>query len=262
MKKINNILVPFDRTEVSKKALVYAINYCKSEFDKNIFIINVQKDDLDNAADIQSYVREIADSCPAFRGKIYFEFAKGDLIPNVLSAQERLGADVIMMGTNNQGRVDREDGSNTSKLVLAADCPVIVIPISAGDFNLKKIILVIDRHEIEDKNALGVLLAVAQRFDSKVQVLTIFSDEKEFETDIDDDKIEDLLEYNLGSFYESHAFKKSDDLIHAILDFAKEKEMDLLAILPRNHSSKGRPSEGRLTKLLTLKTDIPLLTID
>jgi hypothetical protein len=41
-----------------------------------------------------------------------------------------------------------------------------------------------------------------------------------------------------------------------------EKEIDMIAILPRNHSKKGQPSEGKLTEVLTLKSSTPVLAID
>lgn len=263
MKKINKILVPYELTGVSESALEFAINFCKSDYDKEIHVLHNLSDGAQDATkEIATSVENISKKLPSFRGKIEIIFSQGVLNQEILSAQKKKDIDLIVMGTNNQGKFSHEDGSNTSSLVLEADCPVAVIPNVQKDFKLKKIGLVIDRREIEDQNTLNLLLAIAQRFDSKVQVLTIFSDEKEFEKDYDDEKIEDVLEYNLGSFYESHAFRKSDDLLEAILGFAKEKDIDLLTILPRNHSVKGTPSEGRLTKLLTLKTDIPLLTID
>ena len=51
-------------------------------------------------------------------------------------------------------------------------------------------------------------------------------------------------------------------MVEGIFDYAQEKEMDLIAILPLNHVRNGKPSEGRLTRILTLQSRIPLLAIE
>ena len=59
-----------------------------------------------------------------------------------------------------------------------------------------------------------------------------------------------------------HSFSKNQDVEEGILEYINEKKIDMLAILPRNHAKKSTPSEGRLTKLLTLHSEIPVLTLD
>ena len=58
------------------------------------------------------------------------------------------------------------------------------------------------------------------------------------------------------------SLSKNTDIEKGIFDYVREKNIDMLAILPRNHAKKSKPSEGRLTRLLTLHTEVPLLTID
>lgn len=263
MKKVTKILVPFELTPASADALKYALQFCKSEFNMEVCVLHVFKpEDEENKEEIELKIQQVLDEVPSFRGKIQTMFSNGNLIDEVIKAQSQCESDLIILGSIKQGTTDVETSSDTAELVLDADCPVLVVPVGTKECKLDHLTLVIDRQEIEDKGTVSFLLAIAQRFNTKVKVLTIYTDEKEFEKDMDDDKIEDVLEYNLGGFYDSHAFLKSSNLLDSILGFAREKEMDLLAILPRNHAVKGSRSQGRLTKLLTLETDIPLLTID
>ena len=73
---------------------------------------------------------------------------------------------------------------------------------------------------------------------------------------------EELLEYYLEHFYAEHSFSKNEDVEEGIFDYINEKNIDMLAIIPRNHARNSVPSEGRLTKLLTLHSEIPVLTLD
>jgi hypothetical protein len=76
-----------------------------------------------------------------------------------------------------------------------------------------------------------------------------------------EERNESLLKYYLEDFYAHHVFIENSDVTSGICDYVQEKEIDLISILPRNHVQNGTPSEGRLTRLLTLKTNTPLLTI-
>lgn len=262
MKKITRILVPYDMSQAAKAALNYAIQFCKSDYDLEIHTLYVSNEEyILDAQEVSKDIYEGSASQKGYRGQLITHFHSGDLIESILEFQESHDIDLIIMGTNQTLHKEGEK-TKTSELVLRADCPVIVVPKEELEFSLENIVIVIDRNEIDDTNTLNVLLAVAQRFNSKIHVLTIFRDEKEFEEDFADDKIENELEYHLGKFYVNHAFKKSDELLDAIFQFANDKEMDLLAILPRNHTVRTTPSKGKLTELLTLKTNIPLLAID
>ena len=71
-----------------------------------------------------------------------------------------------------------------------------------------------------------------------------------------------MLEYYFETLDYQYAFPQSTDIEKGIFDYVKKNNIDMLAILPRNHAKKIKPSEGRLTELLTLHTELPLLTID
>jgi hypothetical protein len=85
---------------------------------------------------------------------------------------------------------------------------------------------------------------------------------REGETVSFEDENEEVLEYYLDSLLYFHAFPQNSDIELGITNYVDQNDIDLLAIIPRNHAKQAKPSEGRLTKLLTLHTKVPLLTID
>ncbi len=168
---------------------------------------------------------------------------------------------MVIMGTS--GAFDKNDPtlSNTSKLVLKTDCPVLVVPQEFKEFQVKNIALVLGKEEIDERQVLETLLKVSRKFNAKVHVLTIENTSEMYGYSAIDEKNENLLAYYLENFYSEHTFLENPDLVKGILTHATEKEMDMIAILPRNHARRDNPSEGRLTEMLTLKSKIPILAV-
>ena len=163
------------------------------------------------------------------------------------------------MGTKGGEEKGETRITNTADLVLKADCPVLVIPENTRTFAIKNIALALGRNGIDDSFALGVLHDIARKFDAAIHILTISDEDSDA---IIEDTNQRTLEYYFETLDYQYVFPKNVDIELGISDYVKEKSIDMLAILPRNHAKKSKPSEGSLTRLLTLHTQVPLLTID
>ncbi|MHA7056283.1 universal stress protein [Aquimarina sp. M1] len=262
MKDITKIIVPFDTSTTTERALDYAISFAGD--DKSIEILLTHISDMSEGISIHNVLDEriaqIKKDNPSFRGTLNSVIKSGELVENILETQKEFKADLVIMGT--KGAEDESATTNTSRLTLEADFPVIAIPETIKEFGVKKIALILGQKEIEDATVLGTLLDVARRFHAQVHVLTICNEDGCYGYTPADERNENAIEYYLENFYSHHTFQENTDIEKGIFEYIKDKEIDLLAILPRNHAKKNGPSEGRLTKLLTLHTDIPLLTID
>ncbi|MCK0160805.1 universal stress protein [Allomuricauda sp. F6463D] len=263
MSRLNKILIPFDFSEASLNALEYATNFVGTERSINILGLYVgtmplNESDNDN---LRSKFLKLFDSFNV-KLKVSPEFITetGEVISTILSTQEKSGSDVIMMGTMGD-RITDEAITNTSKLVLKANCPVLSIPYGTEIKEPKEIALVMGGKKIDDKAVLATLLDIARTFNAKVHVLTIYK-ESIFDEEAVKESNENLLKYYLEHFYAEHSFSKNEDVEQGILDYITEKKIDMLTILPRNHTERSTPSEGRLTKLLTLHSEIPVLALD
>lgn len=260
---IKNILIPFDFTEASISALEYTMNFVGPTRNINIEALYVsaiptsvsQVDTLN-----QDFSKVIASLNKKVMHSPILKAISGDVVDGILEYQRQVDADLIFMGTMGD-KITDEAITNTSKLVLEANCPVISIPFGCPIKEPKDIALVLGGEEIDDKKVLRTLLDVARTFDSRVHALTIYKESIYAEETVTESN-ENTLEYYLEHFYEEHAFSKNQDVEEGILDYINKKNIDLLAILPRNHTNMSSPSEGRLTKLLTLHSDIPVLTLD
>ncbi len=263
MSNIKKILVPFDFSEAAINALEYALTLVG--FNRPIDIIALQVGVLPANDSKKKEVQENFEKLLIRLNRKTVRKPKivtvsGHLLETILKTQIEQQIDMVVMGT--MGDKNAEEAlTNTSKLVLEANCPVIVVPYGSSIGEPRQIALVLGKNEIEDKNTLRVLLDISRMYDARVHVLTIFKESITSEN-MDVEKNEQLLEYYLEHFYAEHSFSKSEDLEEGILSYVNDKNIDMLAILPRNHVRNTKPSEGRLTKLLALHSSIPLLTLD
>ncbi|TRZ41795.1 universal stress protein [Robertkochia solimangrovi] len=260
MKAISTVLVPFDFSDVASNALNYAIRFLENDPQVKIILAHVE----DGAANqeklpelkkiIQTYSRKI-------RNEIIPVITKGRINESLLEIQRTTSVDLVIMGT-----CPLKDHcflqTKTSEFVLAAKCPVLVIPKGYHEFHLERISLVIGKDEIHNYKLLGVLLDVARRFNAHVDVITVKNDEGNYGYTPTDEKNENNIEYYLENFYSHHSFIEDPDILHGIFNYVDKNKVDLIAMLPRNHAEGPVHSEGKLTRELSQTTEVPLLAID
>lgn len=263
MSSIKKILVPFDFTEPAIAALDYTLSFVGWQNPIQVVALYVSGTDV-SETERQEAKENFAKIANSLNKRTHFHpelmISEGDLTGNILNARKTLGANLVIMGTLGDSSVE-EHVTNTSELVLQADSAIITVPFGTEIKTPKDIALVLGKEEIEQPRVLGLLLDIARSFNSKVHVLTIYK-ESIYGEKVLVETNEETLEYYLEHFYAEHNFEKNQDIEKGILDYIEEKSIDLLAILPRNHAQKTKPSEGRLTKLLTLHSNIPVLTLD
>ncbi|MCJ7467636.1 MAG: universal stress protein [Maribacter sp.] len=260
MEKISTILVPFDFSDTAKAALEYAVTFVGDNKNMDIHLAYVtRKPDLSElkkafAVEQEKYKKRL-------KRPLKWITSWGSLQESLIKIEENRNIDLVIMGTSGAFAHKDPSFSNTSKFVLESQVPVLVIPKNRKEFQIKNIALVLGKEEIDDKKVLENLLKIANKFNAKVHVLTIENTSDMYGYSQADQKNENLLEYYLESFYSDHTFLENPDVVKGILAHAIEKEMDMIAILPRNHAKRGNPSEGRLTELLTLQSPIPILAL-
>jgi nucleotide-binding universal stress UspA family protein len=259
MNNVRKILLPVDFSPISETALHYVAGLVHKQDNISIKLLHVCLEDTSNEQihQLEERLEQLSAPLRNHVPPINIEVRKGEVVRNILDTQEKEESDLIIMGTS--GAAAEEIQTNTSNLVLQADCPVLVIPEKFSKFSISNIALALGPNIIDNSNGFQVLHDLARTFDAKVHVLTV---NREGETVSFEDENEEVLEYYLDSLLYFHAFPQNSDIELGITNYVDQNDIDLLAIIPRNHAKQAKPSEGRLTKLLTLHTKVPLLTID
>lgn len=261
MDKISTILVPFDFSVSAKRALEYAVAFVGRNDDIHIVLAHISGHG--NFQLLPENFKKIKEKySKVLKNSLEWIIQGGTLTESLLDIQKSKKIDLIIMGTFGAHKKVYRAQTNTSKLLLEADCPVLVVPQSYQEFQVKNIALVLGTKEIDDTEDLGTILEFARRFNAKVHVLTIENLPGSYGYSKEDEKNENSIEYYLENFYADHAFIKNDDLVDGILTYASKNDLDLIAILPLNHAKHSEPSEGLLTQLLSLHSKVPVLAID
>lgn len=257
MSIIKKILIPFNFSETSKNALNYAVNFANDKKEIELHLLHVIKESSnkekirEELADIASEFQKLTDS------KITFSVNVGELVSIIIAYQNESESDIILIGTSGS---DDGENTNTAELIRRADCSVIVVPKSNKKFRLKRIAVSLDKEKIDDAQVLNFLLDTTRKFASKVYAVTVLDEETNY-SDVDESN-EKLLQYYLEKFYSHHSFLKSSDIEKGIFKYTKDNKIDLLTILPRHHSRKHTPSEGKLVNALVKHAQVPLLILD
>ncbi len=262
MNTIKKILVPTDFSGSAKKALGYVTQLIRLDKKLEVYFLHTLTNGIskDHLAQTEQELKQIEQQIPqTSKWACHCLIRTGNLIETILRTQQQYHIDLIVMGTAGliENRAVAE--SNTSHLALEAQCPVLVVPEQAASFNIKHIALAIDLEAFDDSFALGIVHTLARWYNAKVHVLTI----NKYESDAlpSKQKVEDMLEYYFDNLDYHYAFPYNADIEKGITNYIIDKKIDMLAILPRTHAKNSKPSEGRLIKLLTLHTKVPMLCV-
>lgn len=186
---------------------------------------------------------------------------EGDIFDGIDETSERLGADMIIMGT--EGMNDRRDlvlGSRASRMVEKSKVDVLIIPRSVFFRPFRKIIYASDYLE-EDKLAIQKTIEMAKFFDSDVNLVHW------------EQKITDLkkslfitVEEELKPFINYQKAKTelkpySNDLADAIENYLEEEEGDLLVTYSLRKGFFEKLFTKSLSKKMAYFTHKPLWVI-
>ena len=146
--ELNNILVPIDFSDCSKKALAYALPYAR-EFGANITLLYVARFDY-AASEMDSSEAPVLEGAHLERAKkellkitqqlpagvkITTAVLTGKPYQEIVAAARDLDSDLIIIGTHGAMGVEREFmGSTAERVARYANCPVLIVRERERDF--------------------------------------------------------------------------------------------------------------------------------
>ncbi|MBU2945320.1 universal stress protein [Zobellia uliginosa] len=260
MGKISTILIPFDFTKASKKALEYAVGFVGRLDDIKIVLAYVSGNcNLELLP--ENFERLEKEYAGVLKNKLEWEIQDGKLNNTLEEIAKKDKIDLVIMGTSGECKQNNKQ-TNTANFVLMGKFPVLVVPQNCQDFRLKSIALVIGREEIDDTRKLETLLKIARKCNAQVHVLTVENQPILYGYSEEEEKNESAIEYYLETFYKERVFIKNDDVVDGINTYAIKNDIDVVAILPRIHNKNSNPSEGELTQMLILDSKVPTLVLE
>lgn len=277
-------LVPMDFTETSLFALEHAAAIAQiSEDNKNKIICllhviegasiepvydtsNIANGDRDALA-IEGAINRLSGVIQKYQDKfqgITFTpmIAGGKPFKKIARVAEEIEAQSIVMGSHGSSGWQAIAGSNASRVIQIAPCPVIVVkerPLGQG---YKNIVLPLDLSK-ETKQKVNITAKIAKYFDSTVHIVTMA------ETD---EFLERRLKNNLAqveSYFEDRDIKTTSTTLDEdngnfamqTLTWAQGKDADLIIIMAQQEKGWSEYIFGSYAQQIVNRSPIPVLTV-
>ena len=170
--------------------------------------------------------------------------------------------DLIVMGMKGLGRVaERLFGSNTTTMIEKGICPVLVIDETVKFKQIKNIVFACDYIKLQhQRELLEPLKKMVDLFDAHVYILNVVPDLRtvpSVDQAITGIQLNHVLDETPHTF---HQYQHTD-IAMGIRSFTEEYKIDLIVMIPHDHSFFSKLFKEPMTKQLAFHTKLPLLTI-
>jgi nucleotide-binding universal stress UspA family protein len=273
---VNKILIPFDFSETAELSLEHAVfmaKLMKAEITLLHIVENVsftaaisqalggveKKIETATLEKLEQYAKEIHNKSGI---KIRVQTEVGRIYKKICTVAKEIDADVIVMGTHGSSGYQKYTvGTNTSRVVQEAPCPVISVQTHATGLGFKRMIIPIDGSN-ESRQKVPFAVGLAQFYGSHITIIGLinFSNEdliRKFKI-----KVEQVEEYvvNHGLTYDTR-YVEGSDLSANTMKAAEEANGDLLVIMTEQEPSITGLLLGTYATKVVNNSKIPVLSI-
>ncbi len=272
---MKTILVPTDFSKNAENALVYAINLTKKMPAKIILLHSfhidytsgyvppnlIEKDVAEAQANSNTQLKALYNKVSHHaKHPIECLSSQNFAIDAVLSAINEKNVDLVIMGTQGaNGKLGRQIfGTNSSKVIEKATCPVITVPENEEHTDVKAITYATEYLD-SDIASLQSITDIARLFDAKINIIhvSLFDDESEQKI-MESFKLKVLKHIS----YKNISFKilvgnNVGQRIEGYLE--EEKNIDLLVMSAHHRSLIDKLFGKSITKVMAYYLKIPLM---
>jgi len=181
----------------------------------------------------------------------------------ILEAALEIDPVMIVMGTNGaSGLEEFFVGSNASRIIRSAPCPVVTVRKPQKDYVFERILLPLDLTK-ETKEKISKGIEVAKNFHASLHLVSILSTSSA--------EIKDVLEKQLQAakdFIENHGVTTTAELISsdeeigdAVVEYAEKMETDLICIMTQQEKKIKEYFIGTQAEHFVNHSPFPVLSI-
>lgn len=258
----NLFLVPTDFTAVAGCALDHALSVAATVNGEITLLHIIAKDKERDQA--QAKVNELAQTATAKSGiPVKGLIKEGNIFDDIGGVAETLGAKIIFMGTHGVKGVQHILGSYAVKVITNSNVPFVVVQERGSRNGYKKIILPMDLSK-ESKHKLDLTIKMARYFESKIYIYS------QQETD---QFIKNAIERNTayaqnemkknGIDYELHTAAEKGNFVKQMLQFAKQTDADLIAVVNSQERGVHELFSGTSEReIITNEAEIPVMVVN
>ena len=265
--KLKTILLPTDFSDNARNAIKYAVALFKGE-NYQFLLVHSYLESSENKGNYLGELSEInIEKEKAFLKKMtskrVYAILEVGLLDEVIAGivKNNHSIEYIIMGTKGaNGITESAIGTNTSKVIQKAACPVIAVPELSSFECPRKILLTVDYAITYSEETLAPIVNMATKFDAEVMVFNV---RKYHLPNAKEEMQRAKLDANLKGVKRSYFFDLSEEheVVDAIEDFIKKHKIELLASIARSKSFFDNHYQKCTTQKLALYTNLPLLAM-
>jgi nucleotide-binding universal stress UspA family protein len=272
---MKTILVPTDFSANATHALNYAIEFAKHQNAKLILLhayhidfansyvpVNLIEQEVQNAEEESNKKLNVIAAKIRHTHKLACEVVSHQdmAVDAIITLAAEKNIDLIIMGTKgSSGLSGMIFGSNTSRVIEKAPCPVIAVPEGASCKDIKKITYASDYNH-SDIEAIEKVVAIAKSYKAQLNVLHI-TEEMQL-TEGEKGKMQKFMEdvqakvtYNNLSFQIFH----SENIEQKLEEYLEEEATDLLIMSTHQRNFSDKIFGKSITRNLAFHITVPMM---
>jgi nucleotide-binding universal stress UspA family protein len=257
---MKDIVIPVDFSETSLNAARYAADMFSGKPDAHVILYHMFKDASD-APTASQYLDSLKAEMKQ-KGVINIECiieAGDDLIDSLARLSYQKTAELIIMGITEKDEWRQIfSGSNSLKMTEQNVCPVMIIPQDAKFTRIKNIALTSDFKDVDTTTPVLAIKTVLEIFSASLHIVNV---DKEHYVALTDKYLAERasMQRLFAEFNPEFYFIGMNDFFEAIDQFTRDKQIDLIIIIPKNQSFINNLFSTSHTKKLAFNSSVPIL---
>jgi nucleotide-binding universal stress UspA family protein len=267
---MKTILVPTDFSDAARNASRYAVQLAK-EIGSSVLLFHVYHIPVPPSEELamavvknpDEYKKEnivrIKEEALYLSGisgvPVGYEVIEGLAVNEIITIEKRERPYLIIMGMQTSGPLNEFlFGSVATDVIRETQMPVIIVPEKYEFREIKKVVFADDHSS--DPEISPVFREILEQFSARVFILHV---EKEKEKIIVDHEVAlTRIEKYFANTQHIYELIENEELIHGIVKFIEEYQIDMVAMLPHRHNLFERLFKESQTKKMAFHTSVPL----
>lgn len=258
---MNTVIIPVDFTDISLNAATYGVKLLTSVPEAEIILYTVfdNPDAYDNRMESLGKLRD--DLSQNRKVNISLLAEQGQFVEELEKLARHRQADLIIMGIKGKSSLSQVfTGSDVLKMVENKFCPVMIIPPNAQYSEIKNVLLTTDLKNVVSTTPSAPIKRILCDFHAKLHIMNVNSDhyiELSEANAAEQDKLREMFSEFDPEFY----FLRLYDVDAAINEFAKDKHIDLIITVHKQHTMVHKFFNLGHTKRLAYESTVPVMTV-
>ena len=258
---MRDIIIPVDFSETSLNAVRYATKMLSGKANARVILYNMFKDE-EEATTATQYLESLKAEMEE-SGVSNIEIIKelgSDLIDNLSRLAYQKTAEMIVMGITEKDEWRQFFmGSNTVKMAEEGICPVMIIPPAAKFNGINNVSLASDFKDVDATPVLAIK-TVLGIFNANLHIVNV---DNEHYVALTEEYLTERakMQQMFAEFNPEFYFIGMNDFYEAVEQFSRDKNIDLLIVVPKNHTFMNSLFSSSHTKKLAFNSSVPLLAV-